>query len=167
MVRPLPLELDQMIIGFTLDGLNALDRHQASVNLSLVCRAWRDSIDLGKDLIVVGNDNVSKAANYFADRGASGDKRLLIKSAYIQLSKQGSRARSQATARLVELIPNAERVELVAKCYTSFGTRGTGSSLGLELLSALEKLSRVQHFCLRQADQADAWLTVSGQTLQR
>ena len=146
MVRALPLELEQLVIAYSLEHLSPLDAHQARVLLSLVCRAWRDSVDCAQELIVVGNDNVAKAGHYLTNRRRSGDHPQRIKSIYVKLQTPGSRAKAEAVARLLSVVPNVERVQLVAKYSSMKDSSSSNSSLGQVIISALETLNQVVHF---------------------
>ncbi len=60
MVARLPLELDQMVIAESVRELGVVEAQRTRVVLSLVCRAWRDSIKLDEHIVVVGADNVNQ-----------------------------------------------------------------------------------------------------------
>ncbi len=142
----LPIELDQMIIKHAQDGLSVLEGHSARVKLRLVCQAWRDSIDPGRELIVVGNDNVNKAAARLANKRASGDRRFRVKSIYIKLQSPSSKAKAESVARLLSLVVNVEHVQLVTKYASMKGAASERSSLADVVVSALTRLAKVEHF---------------------
>lgn len=113
---------------------------------SLVCRAWRDSIDLSRHLVVVGHKNIARVADALEEGGGLHCKRSGVKEIYIRVEERGGPTKAEAVGRVLKQVSEVEHVELV----TTYAGMNDGTlgwvSIVPAIDEALTRLGQIKHF---------------------
>ncbi len=102
-----------MIIGYAVDGLSPLDGYKIRVRFSLVCRAWRDSIELASHRAAVGLANVGRLAISLQGSGSVKGDGVAVESLYVELTSTRGQNKAQRVVGLLGEVPNVSDLELV------------------------------------------------------
>ncbi len=144
MTPSLPLELENLVIDSSLEELGVLQAQRRRAELRLVCRAWPDSIDMSRHLIVVGHDEVVNLSDSLRSGHAPAGSGQRVRSILVDVeSASGAQPTADAVATLLRQVPNVERVELVANHLVLQRGRWT---MDEAIVGALAQLGKIAHF---------------------
>lgn len=147
MMRSFPLELEHIIAEHSVDDLSVIDAQRRRADLRLVCRAWRDSIDLSRHLIVVGHNEVVATHQRICNQQSGTTVGEMIKSIRIEVKlNQTERSLSEAVSGLLGQVPNVGRVELLADNLALSRVGYFSAERGEDVIKQLLRLTKVRHF---------------------
>jgi len=148
MPAPLPLELQQLILGYALAGPPTPQRQLTRHRLQLVCKAWQHSIGRWYAVDVFSVSQIVGVNRVLLNQRLVGDARLDVKAVHVGLTSAAVDERAgQKLTVLLSLVGQIERAEFVLGregLVVKGGTDGS-DSLGHGVRTALYQNSKLKH----------------------